>query len=210
MKRVFLFCSATILVLLSGCATRYPMGLDEKTWQTLPPAERVRLREKQAEIDAKLQAQEERHRHEERMRQLQIEKEREARITTLYKRAGYGNIVRVNIEGGCYREYKKCERYRPVSVILALGETKRVPLVMRYGQKTLWIRYDKQGVTIDDDSNLNDFDAAVLLPRRWERGSGYRISLKEPYRKGGTTLTNAEVFVRFFPIRNDCPPYRHR
>jgi hypothetical protein len=199
MKTFLTLFAIITMILLSGCATRYPMGLDEKTWQTLPPAERARLQAEQAKIDAQLRLQRERDRHEERMHELQIEKEKQARITRLYQRAGFGDIVRVNIEGGCYRSYKKCEPYRPVSVILALGETKKVTLRQRYGNENLWIRYDEHGVTIDDDSNLDDFDAAVLLPERWERGRRYRLSLTDPYRKGKTTLTNATVFIRYFP-----------
>jgi len=199
MKRFFTFLTTVTIVIFTGCATRYPMGMDEKTWQTLPPSERVQLQREQAKIDAQLRLKRERDRHEERMRELQIEKEKQMRITRLYQRAGYGDIVRVNIEGGCYRAYKKCEPYRPVSVIVALGETKKVTLRQRYGGENLWVRYDEHGVTIDDDGDLDDFDAIVLLPERWERGRRYRISLHDPYRKGQTTLTNASVFIRYFP-----------
>ncbi len=199
MKTIIKSLAAIMILIFGGCATRYPMGLDEKTWQALPPSERAKLQAKQAQIDARLKLAAERHRHEERMRQLEIEKEKQERISALYRRAGYKDIVRVNIEGGCYRIYKKCEPYRPISVIVALNETKKVPLVMRYGTEYIWIRYDEHGVAIDDDADLDDFDAALLLPERWERGRHYRLFLQDPYRKGKTTLTNARVFVRYFP-----------
>jgi len=189
----------TIFLLFSGCAARYPMGMDEKTWQSLSPQRRAELREKEAMEEAKLKAMREKLRHEERMRELAIEAKKEERLRILYHRAGYGDIVRINISGGCIKAYKTCEPYRPVSILLVRGETKRVKLAMRYGEVELWVRYNETGITIDDDRDLDDFDAAVLLPERWNRGRHYRISLADEYRKGKTTLTGATVFVRYFP-----------
>ncbi len=193
------FVLAAALLLLGGCA-KYPMGLDEDTWRALPPQKRAELLAEQGKLDAKERRLREKMRHEERMKALEVERLKEERLAKLYARAGFGDIVRVNISGGCIVGYKKCELYRPVSVVLALGERKRVELKSRYTSLLLWLSYTEEGVAIDDDEDLDDIDAALYLPRRWERGQDYRLSLKEPYAKNRFTLKNAHLFIRYFPV----------
>ncbi|MCF6201294.1 MAG: hypothetical protein L3J42_04125 [Hydrogenimonas sp.] len=199
--RIALYIAAVALLLFtSGCAARYPMGLDEESWKALSPEKRAELSSKQAKIDAQDRLQRERLRHEERMRELQIEKMREQRLNSLYARARYGEVVRVNISEGCIKLYKECERYRPISILLAIGETKIVALKTEYSKLKLRVRYDEQGVAIDDDSELDDFDAALFLPERWSRGRVYRLSLFDGYSKKRHILKNARLFISYFPI----------
>ncbi len=192
--------SILLILLFTGCVTRYPMGLDEKTWNSLPAQKRLELQREQTRIDAEERLRRQKMLHEERMAQIELEKEKERKLKTLYERAVFGDIVRVNISGGCIQSYKECKEYRPVSLLLVVGETKEVKLKAKYDTLALWVRYDENGVTIDDDCDLDDLDAVLLLPERWERGRAYRISLKKPYSKGKFTLKNARVFVRYFPI----------
>ncbi len=196
MKQILL--SMSLLLWMVGCAPHYPMGLDEETWNKLSPQKRAELLEQEAIQNAKQRALEEKLRHEERMRELEIEAQREARLKRLYERAGYGDIVRVNISGGCVRIYKTCEPYRPVSLLVARGETKRTVLKTRYSELDLWVRYDTEGVLIDDDQDLNDFDTAIFLPEHWKRGRAYRLILKDPYQKEAT-IQNARLYIRYFP-----------
>lgn len=204
--------SMLTLLALTGCAPRYPMGMDEKSWNALSPDKKAELRAKQYQLDAALRKERERHRHEERLKELAIEKEREARLNRLYSRAGYKNVVRVNLRGGCVRRYKKCVPFRPISVLLARGETKQIRLVTEDGDDTLWMRYDPSGVTIDDDRNLDDWDAAVYLPEDWERGRHYLLYLRDAWRKNRHILKGVDLYIRYFddgslPCREE-PFYR--
>ncbi len=191
-------------ILFGGCA-RYPMGLDEESWRALPPQKRVELLAEQQRLDAKERELRERLRHEERMKALEAERLKEERLSNLYADAGFGDIVRVNISGGCVTIYKKCEKYRPVSMLLARGERKRIELKSGYSSLVLWVRYTGEGVAIDDDENLDDTDGALFLPRRWEYGRDYILSLKKPYGKDRYTVKGAQVFIRYFPIQAKAP-----
>ncbi|WOE69972.1 hypothetical protein RZR97_12860 [Hydrogenimonas thermophila] len=190
--------SIVILLFITGCFSTYPMGMDEDTWKKLPPKTKAELLQIEAEQKARQRELEEKLRHQERMKELEIAAKREARLERILKLAKYGDIVRVNISGGCIRIYKKCEPYRPISLLLVRGETKHTKLIMNYSSLELWVRYDHQGITIDDDQDLDDFDAAVYLPEHWERGKYYRLNLKEPYQKN-PVIQNAKVYIRYLP-----------
>jgi len=197
MNRVIFYILITFII--TGCASKYPMGIDEETWKKLPPQTKAELLQKETIQKAKQRELEEMHRHKERMLELEIEAKREDRLEKILKLVKYGDIVRVNISGGCIRIFKKCKAYRPVSLLLMRGETKHVKLMMEYSTQDLWIRYDNQGVTIDDDENLDDFDASLFLPENWEMGRYYHFNLKNPYSKL-PLMQNAKVYIRYFPI----------
>jgi len=193
---IFYIINAFIIV---GCASKYPMGIDEETWKKLPPKTKAELLQKEAIQKARQRELEEIHRHKERMRELEIEAKKEERLEKILKLAKYKDIVRVNISGGCVRIFKKCKAYRPVSLLLLRGETKRIKLIMEYGTLGLWIRYDNQGIAIDDDENLDDFDTYLFLPENWEKGRRYHFNLKNSYLKV-PLIQNAKVYIRYFPI----------
>jgi hypothetical protein len=71
---------------------------------------------------------------------------------------------------------------------------------MSYSSLDLWIRYDNQGILIDDDKNLDDFDTAVFLPERWDLGRYYRFNLKSSYSKRNV-LQNAKIYIQYIKLK---------
>src|SRR3990167_5604107 len=92
-QQKYILLSLSLIVLVYGCATRYPLGLKEEQWQALSPQQQAEYTTKQYQID-----EERRKRREEYWRQkereeaeaIRLEKER---ILQLYQNARYGDIA---------------------------------------------------------------------------------------------------------------------
>ncbi|WP_458699471.1 hypothetical protein ACKGJI_06465 [Sulfurospirillum sp. 1307] len=185
-----------IPIFLTGCLSSYPMGVDEDTWKLLSAEKKAELfkeEAKQREFYKKLK-------HEEELKKLDIEAMKEQRLKELLQISKYGDIIRVNIFSGCINLYKKCKPYRPISILLQKNETRKIQLKMSYSSLDLWIRYDNQGILIDDDKNLDDFDTAVFLPERWDLGRYYRFNLKSSYSKRNV-LQNAKIYIQYIKLK---------
>lgn len=164
-----------MVMLTSGCVSRYPMGLTQQQWEALPPAQQAEFKAKQYAIDEeRLQAEETRLVEQARFAADAARAEQE-RLRQVYASARYGDIVHVTVQGGFIAYAGKRYPYEPVSFDLAKGEKKQVAFYGR-GLQTIATRYDAR---LSEDGNTIYFDDSsrqriVLTNRNWDRGQTYR------------------------------------
>ena len=166
-----------ILLGLSACAVRYPMGLSREQWDGLTPNQQAEYQAKQYQIDADSQA-----RADEARRQAAAQRAEQARLETerlrhAYATAQYGDIVSVTVQGGYLSYSGKRYPYEPVGFDLIKGETKKVPFRGR-GMQTIATEYL---VRLSEDGNTLYFDdesrqRAVFVNHDWEHGERYQPS----------------------------------
>lgn len=167
----------SVMIGLTACATRYPMGLSREQWDALPPGQQAEYQAKQYQIDADNQA-----RAEEARRQAAMQRAEQARLETerlrqAYATARYGDIVTVSVQGGTLSYAGKRYPYEPVGFDLIKGESKRVSFRGR-GMQTIATEYL---VRLSEDGNTLFFDdesrqRAVLVNHDWEHGERYQPS----------------------------------
>lgn len=164
-----------VLLSMTACIARYPMGLSREQWDVLPPSQQAEYQAKQYQIDSDNQA-----RAEEARRQAAAQKAEQARIEAerlrqAYNDARYGDIVTVTVQGGYLSYAGRRYPYEPVGFDLIKGEAKKVPFRGR-GMQTIAteyvVRLSEDGNTIyfDDESNQR----AVFVNHDWEHGETYQ------------------------------------
>lgn len=186
-----------VLVLLAtGCVSRYPMGLSREQWESLPPEEQAEYQAKQFVLDEQRRQAEEARRAEQARLAAEAARIERERIRQLYASARYGDIVRVSIQGGQLEIYGHRYPYHPVSFELVRGQSAVVE-VTRVGRVSQVVGFD---VRLSDDANMiyfDDFgsDAIVLANVDWERGQYYSPSVSG--QGSGIRLVGATYFVKF-------------
>lgn len=185
-----------IAMLVSGCITRYPMGLSSEQWNALPPAQQAEYQAKQYEIDsARRQAEEARRVERERIAAEAARAEQE-RLQQLYANARYGDIVQVSVQGGFIEYNRNRYPYEPAAFDLVKGETKEVAFRGR-GLQTIATHYK---VRLSEDGNTVFFDDSsrqrvVMVNQDWERGQTYRPGGTE--NDVGVSVSGMTFFVKY-------------
>ena len=164
-----------VLLSLSACAARYPMGLSREQWDALPPSQQAEYQAKQYQIDADNRARAEEARRQAAAQKAERERLELERLRQAYASARYGDIVTVTVQGGTLSYAGKRYPYEPVSFDLIKGETKIIPFRGR-GIQTIATDY---AVRLSDDGNTVYFDEdsrrrAVLVNQDWEHGQRYQ------------------------------------
>lgn len=162
-------------ILMAGCVTRHPMGLNQAQWEALSPDRQAELQARQYAIDAEKRQQAENRRAEQARMAAEEARAEQERLRQIYANAAYGDIVTVTVQGGYLVYSGKLYPYEPVSFDLAKGETKRVIFRGR-GQQTVATDYK---VRLSEDGNTIYFDDSarqriVLVNQDWEHGQTYR------------------------------------
>jgi len=202
MFRILLYLSFLFLALTGGCAS-YPGGVDEKTWNSLPPekkAELIRLREiHRARLEAeRLKLERERARE-----QAELERQRLRVWRELYQRSGEGVFVRVNFLGGEGHFYK----YRPIvpeSVTLAIGETRPVTLRDRHDNTLkLWLRYlpGKLWLCSEKPDDFDPRSCATVLDLYWDRGQRAQVDIPTHWDRKHPKARHLQLFIRALGAR---------
>ena len=183
-------------LLVSGCVTRYPMGLSREQWEALPPAQQADYQAKQYEIDsARRQAEEARRVERERIAAEAARAEQE-RLQQLYANARYGDIVQVSVQGGFIEYNRNRYPYEPAAFDLVKGETKEVAFRGR-GLQTIATHYE---VRLSEDGNTIYFDESsrqriVLVNQDWEHGQTY--SPDGSRNDVGVSIAGMTFFVKY-------------
>lgn len=183
------------LLVISGCAAPYPMGLSKEQWDALPPAQQAEYQAQQYAIDEqrrqKMEARREALAQEEKAR-MQAERER---LQRLYTQGIYGDVVRVTVQGGYMQIYEDLCPYQPVAFEIAKGELKYVPFT-RSGrirqQINVRVRLSEDGNTLffHDDSK----ELFTMVNTGWEAGQTYNLPRQGRY--GHHTISDATITVK--------------
>ena len=204
---------SSIFLLLTACATPYPLGMNKEQWNQLSPDERKAMLLKQQE-------------HQEQQRMVRIKANAKAeqlrlqqqiietrRLEKLYSNPGDGNVVMINLLGGEYHYGKRKKRILEESYQLARGETKKIKMIIQDPKKsytsseTVYLRYDPSGngiyLYLDNPSHNETRRIALLRDGNWQCGSNYTKNLHTSYEK----LLGVRLFVK--EQEGDCRP-RHR
>ena len=135
-----------------------------------------------------------------RMREAQAQAERD-RIARIYANAQYGDIIRVNVQGGRLEYAGKSYPYEPVSFEIARGEVKEVAF-RGIGLRTIATRYK---ASLSDDGNTLVFDDSfrdrfVLINSDWQRGQKYF-----PHQRTRNDVSVSLSGMTFFVKYRDLP-----
>ncbi|WP_019556990.1 hypothetical protein [Thiomicrorhabdus arctica] len=214
MKKLLLMTS--LLLLLSACASPYPLGMDETQWNALTVEERQALllkqqqyREEQRLVQMKADA-------EARKLRIQQEMVESRRLEKLYNHPQDGNVIMVNLLGGEYRHGKRSKRLMEATYQVARGETKQIELILEDTKKhytsteTAYLSYDVNGngvyLSLDNPGYNSSKRIALLRDGHWPCGSNYTKNLHGSYEK----LIGVKVFVKESGsrCRGNHQPYR--
>lgn len=194
------------VLLTAGCISRYPMGLSQVQWQALAPSQQAEYQAKQYAIDEERAKQAQAERLEAaRVREAQAQAERD-RIVRIYANAQYGDIVRINVQGGRLDYAGKSYPYEPVSFEIARGEVKEVAF-RGIGLRTIATRYR---ASLSEDGNTLVFDDSfrdriVLINSDWQRGQRYF-----PHQRTRNDVDVSLSGMTFFVKYRDLPGGPHR
>lgn len=128
-----LLVSIVLIVLITACSPRYPLGISEERWFSMTAEQQNAAIHQQAEIDHAREVERKRKRAEaERLKQQRLA-EKKQRIDTRYQKAAYMSCIikdgKVKL-GGMFRPY------HPVSFIIVEEESKHLVFETTYqGQK---------------------------------------------------------------------------
>ena len=170
----------SFILLLTACASPYPMGMNEEQWQKLSPNERQSLLLKQQEYDEKKRLERQKAQAKQRELELALQIQEEKRLAQLYANPAQGNVVMVNLLSGEYRYKKRVFQIQPVSLLLARGEIKEIRLALRNAKgkrssERAFVKYNREGsglyLYLNNPSNYNDDYIAVLRDGGWNCGS---------------------------------------
>ena len=185
-----------IALLMAGCVSRYPMGLSQQQWESLPSAQQADFQAKQYAIDEERSRAEEARRLEQVRLAAETARAERDRLRQVYANARYGDIVQVAVQGGFVAYAGKRYPYEPVSFDLAKGELKQVSFYGR-GLQTIATRYN---VRLTEDGNTIYFDDSirqriVLVNQDWERGQTYHPGGSQ--NDVGVAIAGMTFLVRF-------------
>ena len=210
MKQWFFGAILLLIMLLAACTPRI-YGVPQERWETMSEQERIATMEayqarqevlrQQRQEQARLQAMEKqaqlaREAEEARRRQLQID--------AIYRGEGlYGDLLRVNLEGGKLRIHGHHQPFHAVSFKIAAAEMKDIEIVSLNGQRTrMAVQYDGGNLLLDE-SPKSHRSTAIRLPYEdsWEVGATYT----NRFTKGPLEMKGVNIAVQI--VGN--PPHDH-
>lgn len=194
-----------ISILLIGCSSHYPLGMNEEQWNTLSLNERKELLLKQQASNEKLKLA----RIKSEELQLQKDLEKEKRITYAYKHPNNGNVIMVNILAGRLIQNTRHQRLIEESYTISRGESKKINLIFEDSKtnytsnKTAYLKYAMQGnavyLSFNPLRNNNGKRIALLRDGKWNCGSQYKKRLND----SRYTLMDVRFFVK--ELGSNCP-----
>ena len=205
-QQKYILLSLSLIVLVYGCATRYPLGLKEEQWQALSPQQQAEYTTKQYQIDEERRKRQEEYwrlKEREEAEAIRLEKER---ILQLYRNARYGDIIQVNISDGSIAFIGERKGYEPLSFDLVRGERKRISFYHHGKHIThstdIWVAYDNNAFYFDvgDDREYEHHtDKIVILDNgRWDEGKTYHPKTLD--KSTDSQAQGIKVFIRYKPL----------
>lgn len=195
---------ATIALLLSGCASTYPLGMNETQWKALSVQEREKLLLQQQKIQAEQHRQQMQAKAAERERQHQKELAEKARLQALYESPNKGDVIMLNILGGNFMQGKRSKRILEETYQIARGETQQISLLLidnknnTTSTETAYLKYALNGngvyLFLDNPNYHNNRHSRIALLRdgHWTCGSQYNKNLNTRY----TKLKKMKFFIK--------------
>lgn len=199
MKKIKLFVAVLFAMFLtSGCASSYPMGLNEEQWNSLSKEKQIELTIEQNRLNQERSLLEEK-------RQLQ-----QGESSSSYQQAQtlpfrYGDVATVSFYGGIAKHDKYEKSILPQSFMINRGETKEVQLLLQregknYTQtETIFLVYAQDGSKIEifgETPNQRRQRITLLNDGKWNRGAKYSNQNAESSKY--IALRNVSVGVRFY------------
>lgn len=217
-KHILLLLS--LIVLVCGCATRYPLGLKEEQWRALTPQQQAEYTTKQYQIDEERRKRQEEYWQQKEREAVETSRLEKERILQLYRNARYGDVIQVNISDGGIAFNGERKGYEPLSLDLVRGERKMVSFY-HHGKRItystdIWVAYNNNAFYFDvgaDTEYEHGADRIVILDNgKWDEGETYH-----PKTLGRGTDSQAQdikIFIRYKPLpgmqrkgpHHYCPP----
>ncbi len=171
-----------LMMLLAGCTPRI-YGVPQERWEAMSEQERVSAMEaykarqevlrQQREEQARLRAME---KQAQLAREAEQARQQQLQVDAIYRGKGlYGDLLRVNLEGGKLQIHGRHQRFHPVSFKIAASEMKDIEIVSMNGQKArMTVQYDGSNLLLDESPNAHR-SKAIRLPYEdsWEAGATY-------------------------------------
>jgi len=148
--RSFLSACICSVVLLSGCAAQYPLGMAEDEWKALPENQKLEARMQQSKLD---EADRQR-RAEEKKQKAQMKQEREmahlAYVDTLHTNGHYGDVLQCVVRDPVVDFHPGWRAAVPFAFSIAKSEVKSVTMSDRNSGRTarLWLKYSQDGMRL--------------------------------------------------------------
>jgi hypothetical protein len=182
MKQWF-FCTVMLAMMLLAACTPRIYGVPQERWETMSEQERIAAIEAyQARQEVLRQQRQEQARLQAIEKQAQLAREaekahrRQLQIDAIYRGEGlYGDLLRVNLEGGKLRIHGHHQPFHPVSFKIAAAEMKDIEIVSLNGQRTrMAVQYDGSNLLLDESPQPHR-STAIRLPYEdsWEVGATY-------------------------------------
>jgi len=199
------------VITLTGCASPYPLGMNEAQWSKLSTTERQSMLLKQQEYDEQQRLQRMKAQAKQRQLELALKLQEEQRLAKLYANPSRGNVVMLNLLSGEFRYKKKTYQIQPTTLLLAKGETKEIRIALRNskGQRSterFYVKYNREGTGLyiyqHRPTNYNDDFISVLRDGRWNCGSNSRHHYA--YNKN-ESVHNLKLFVKDKDSRCQTP-----
>ena len=206
LTKLFRVLPIMFLLTLSACS-HYPMGMDEKTWQALPPDKKAELLKEQSRQEHERQLAALRAQEAEARARAEAEKARLAALQALYQRLDYGELLQISFNGGEGYFY----RYKPLlpnAIMLPIGTIQRIRLQSASGDNLeLWAGYTPGKLVLcsEKPDGLDRIDpraCTVVIDHRWEHGQSYLINVPRPWNKKRPLLKNVRLYVKYPPIKH--------
>lgn|GEM_PF-4508677 len=142
-----------------------PMGLSDSEWAMLSPQEKAHYSAKQAEINR----QKEIEREKRKQKELELKILEKQRINKLYDRAGYGDILVVDVYGGDVKFGRKYKDYKPFSFMIVRGEQKEITFRHKKETSKLKVSFDAGALHLGDSYKK----VTILDKGEFRRGKRY-------------------------------------
>lgn len=213
MKKIKLLIAVFFTMLLtSGCASSYPMGLNEEQWNSLSKEKQIELTIEQNRLNQERSLLEEK-------RQLQQGESSSYQQQAQTLPFRYGDIATVSFYSGIGKFGKREKNILPQSFMINRGETKEIQLRMQYKDKkyteteTIFLVYAQDGSKIEifgETPNQRRQRITLLNDGKWNRGIKYSNQNAESSKY--IALRNVSVGVRFYDeeSRYDDRNYHHK
>lgn len=189
------------LVLLTACATSYPLGMSEEQWKTLTPSEREQLLLQEQKYQAEQRLARIKADALEKQRQHEIQMAEQTRLQALYDQPANGNVMMVNILSGQHIKGKNVKNIKPETYQIARGETKRIALLLQDNKNRIttthaFLSYEINGngiyLHLDNPAYNQRTRIALLRDGNWSCGSRYSKNFNNNYQQ----LKRVQFFIK--------------
>lgn len=136
-----------LLLMLSACMSRYPLGFSESEWKSLTPQQQFDARKQQSGIDAT------KRKEKAAQKALKVKQEEQYKelIAYKHKHAVPGDILQCTLNNTVIDFKPGWQKIQKTAFSLVKGEHRdlKVRSLKKYKTVNLWLDYSKDGLTLD-------------------------------------------------------------